>query len=412
MADHQPAGRARRAVAVVQPALPPDLAVLLRHQRQHPGAAARLRPARASSSRAPSIAGLLAGPGPDLRRVARSYLPDGLSIDLSVPISADRARRHHAGRRGRAAQTPAVIDRMLAQLAWTLRQEPDITSLRVTIGDEVVQVPGGGTEYPVAEAIAYDPSGDGASPDIYGLRGRRALAPRRQRADARRRTPRRGRRRRRPLGCGRPRRHARPRRSRPTARGVLVAPMSDRCQPVTPSCGAGRSPTAPTCSRRPGTSRTGCGWSTGRQRVPSCATCVDGVGAPAGGAGRERSHGPVVPRLARRHPVRGRGAQRSRGRRARRAGSSTTSADGPSAVSATVLAARRPGRAVRIVDLTWTSPTAVALLIPVIPREFFEVRTRQRRRGADQRRTASPPPSRAVSSAWAARRSPTSRPTA
>ena len=72
------------------------------------------------------IDGLLARPGAGLRRVVeRSFVPPGLDVELSVPVSDDGRRRHPAERD--AARMPrGRIELMMAQLAWTLRQDPAI----------------------------------------------------------------------------------------------------------------------------------------------------------------------------------------------------------------------------------------------------------------------------------------------
>jgi hypothetical protein len=62
------------------------------------------------------------------------------------------------------------VERMLAQLAWTLRQDPAITSLRVAIGDDQVVLPGGVSEYRVSQAQQYDPTGFQSSTRLNGLR--------------------------------------------------------------------------------------------------------------------------------------------------------------------------------------------------------------------------------------------------
>ncbi|MGA8847410.1 MAG: LpqB family beta-propeller domain-containing protein [Nocardioides sp.] len=115
------------------------------------------------------ISGLLAGPGPVRDEVTRSFLARDLTLRLSVPVSpAGVADIQLDG--DPTNQTTAGIERMLAQLAWTLRQEPQITSFTVAIGDSMVQVPSGATEYSVDGFGGYDPTGQGASTDIYGVR--------------------------------------------------------------------------------------------------------------------------------------------------------------------------------------------------------------------------------------------------
>ncbi len=114
------------------------------------------------------IDGLLAGAGEDLQRVSRSFLPASLELELSVPISEDGvANISFLGDAGQLS--PVQIERMLAQLAWTLRQDSTINSLRVTIGDEQLRLPGGVSEYAVSGAQQYDPTGFQSSTRLYGL---------------------------------------------------------------------------------------------------------------------------------------------------------------------------------------------------------------------------------------------------
>lgn len=115
------------------------------------------------------VNGLLRGPGPELARVSRSFIPPGLSFDLSVPVSADGvADLSLKGDAGR--QTPQAIELMVAQLAWTLRQEPSIRAVRVSIGGQQLQLPGGVSDVSVNQGAEYDPSGLQASSLLYGLR--------------------------------------------------------------------------------------------------------------------------------------------------------------------------------------------------------------------------------------------------
>ncbi|MBA2956357.1 hypothetical protein GON03_18615 [Nocardioides sp. MAH-18] len=110
---------------------------------------------------------LLLGPGADLDKVVQSFIPDGLS-NLSVPIDdegvAEIALTGDAG-----ILSPDRIELMMVQLAWTLRQDPSITGLRVLINGEPLALPGGSNAYSVNNGAEYDPAGFQASPLLYGL---------------------------------------------------------------------------------------------------------------------------------------------------------------------------------------------------------------------------------------------------
>jgi hypothetical protein len=115
------------------------------------------------------IKGLLRGPHPDLARVSRSFIPPGLTFGLSVPVSADGVA--DISLKGEAGpQTSQAIELMLAQFAWTLRQEPAIRAFRVSIGGQPIQLPGGVSEVSVNQGAAYDPTGFQASSLLYALR--------------------------------------------------------------------------------------------------------------------------------------------------------------------------------------------------------------------------------------------------
>lgn len=118
---------------------------------------------------------LLLGPGAQLDRVVQSFIPPGLKVNLSVPISddgiADIALKGDAGN-----LTSQAIELMMAQFAWTLRQEPAIKSLRVSIDGQPIPLPGSVSAYRVDGGSEYDPAGFRASPLLYGLRNGRVAS--------------------------------------------------------------------------------------------------------------------------------------------------------------------------------------------------------------------------------------------
>lgn len=118
------------------------------------------------------VAGLLGGPPPQARGLVRTFVPTGLSVGLSVPVD-DRgvADINLVGDAPR--MTAEESELMLAQLAWTLRQDPDISALHVTVGGEELPIPGGASQFPIDGGDAFDPAGSKATTLLFGLsRGR------------------------------------------------------------------------------------------------------------------------------------------------------------------------------------------------------------------------------------------------
>jgi hypothetical protein len=114
------------------------------------------------------LRGLLAGPvsGPG---VTRSFVPDGLDLRLSVPI--DEAGVADVGLTGDISDAGQLVtEQMLAQLAWTLRQEPRIQALRLSLGGEPLTLPGGQSQVSVTTGGRFDPNGALTSSQLYGLR--------------------------------------------------------------------------------------------------------------------------------------------------------------------------------------------------------------------------------------------------
>ena len=64
----------------------------------------------------------------------------------------------------------AAGERLLAQLAWTLRQEPTVRAVRVTLGGEPLRGPDGEAVYPVTAASDLSTVGPGSSTDLYAVR--------------------------------------------------------------------------------------------------------------------------------------------------------------------------------------------------------------------------------------------------
>jgi hypothetical protein len=110
---------------------------------------------------------LLNGPsGP--AGVLRSFLPTGGSEGLSVPVTTDGIAQVDIS--STTQQNERTLGLMRAQLAWTLRQDPTVQAVQITVDDPARPDAGAGQVFPVTEGLAYDPTGYDASNAIFGLR--------------------------------------------------------------------------------------------------------------------------------------------------------------------------------------------------------------------------------------------------
>lgn len=113
------------------------------------------------------VRGLLAGPmGANLER---TFLPGGATLDLAVTVTRDGVAQ--VPLRGDLDTLPAdSIERMAAQLAWTLRQDSRIREVQLLGNGEPLALPGGATRIAVDFGADYDPTGIFAAGELYGLR--------------------------------------------------------------------------------------------------------------------------------------------------------------------------------------------------------------------------------------------------
>lgn len=114
------------------------------------------------------VRGLLSGP-PD-ERISRSAFPDGLRVALnSVPIDG-RGLAEVALEGAQTDRTDDIVsEEMLAQLTWTLRQEPRIRALQVTIDGRAVTLPDGAREIPIDAGRTFRPTGSPASDNLFAF---------------------------------------------------------------------------------------------------------------------------------------------------------------------------------------------------------------------------------------------------
>lgn len=114
------------------------------------------------------VRGLLQGPPDRGVDAATSFFPLGASLaDVAVPVDDDGVAE--VALDGRLGNTDREgLELMAAQLAWTLRQDPGVTAVRVTIGGTPVTLPGGSSTVPVSFGSQYDPDGMSVA-SLYGL---------------------------------------------------------------------------------------------------------------------------------------------------------------------------------------------------------------------------------------------------
>lgn len=118
---------------------------------------------------------LLLDPDPLSRGVTRSFIPEDLSLDLSPPVSAEGLAE--VSLRGDGAVLDAEsLELMTVQVAWTLRQDPSVRRIRLSINDTPVTVSGSSSDFDVDIGRAYDPLGADAWQDLFALREGRMIS--------------------------------------------------------------------------------------------------------------------------------------------------------------------------------------------------------------------------------------------
>jgi Lipoprotein LpqB beta-propeller domain/Sporulation and spore germination len=122
------------------------------------------------------VKALVSGPGRALAGVVRSYVPPGLDA-VSVPVTDGVAEVTLRG------PDPGALSRkatqlILAQLTWTLRQDPSIQSFRLSIDGRPVTDATGAQSFRigVANNDPYDPADSRATSVFYALRKGRLVS--------------------------------------------------------------------------------------------------------------------------------------------------------------------------------------------------------------------------------------------
>ncbi|GAA1999621.1 MtrAB system accessory lipoprotein LpqB [Nocardioides kribbensis] len=116
------------------------------------------------------VEGLVEGPGRGASGVSSTFLPPGLEVDLSVPVSEDGVAQVSLTGPATPPTSERETELLLAQLAWTLRQDPRIEAVQLSVNGQPVRLPGGDGRFSVTEGALYSPVGFQSSSLLYGLR--------------------------------------------------------------------------------------------------------------------------------------------------------------------------------------------------------------------------------------------------
>lgn len=110
---------------------------------------------------------LIAGPSPELVGYSRNLIPDGVDPEISVPVSDDGVATVDLG--DVEAPRPADVGLLLAQLAWTLRQDTSVERIRVLVDGRPVTTPGQAESVSVTSGVEFAPYVASADALLYGL---------------------------------------------------------------------------------------------------------------------------------------------------------------------------------------------------------------------------------------------------
>jgi hypothetical protein len=120
------------------------------------------------------VRGLIAGP-PDTAGAGLVSLLHGAHL-IGGAVTIEEGVASVALDGDITATTEESRELLAAQLAWTLRQVPIVSALRVRLGSAPLALKGGLTEFPVGIGAAYDPRSASASDDLFGLRNGHLVA--------------------------------------------------------------------------------------------------------------------------------------------------------------------------------------------------------------------------------------------
>jgi hypothetical protein len=129
---------------------------------------------RGDQSASSLVRGLVTRPPTELRDVVRTYFPAGTRDGLSVPIVSGIATVSLAD--DPAAVSEETGERMLAQLAWTLRQEQRVRAIQLSVGDRAIIPPEGSSLGNLDAGDAFDPDGLRPVRQLYALDGGKVVS--------------------------------------------------------------------------------------------------------------------------------------------------------------------------------------------------------------------------------------------
>jgi hypothetical protein len=126
------------------------------------------------------VGSLLAERAPRDAAATRSFVPPELAAPRAVTVTPEGVAAVTLEPEDDGSNELPILDdlttqRVLTQLAWTLRQDDHLRAMRLTVGGADVPLPGGLPEAGLDIGSAYDPNGDLASTDLFGLRGGRLV---------------------------------------------------------------------------------------------------------------------------------------------------------------------------------------------------------------------------------------------
>ena len=114
------------------------------------------------------VRGLLGGPTPWIAPAVLSAFPDGTRLaNDSVPVVDGIA--DVAFTRELLSADDATRQRLSAQLVWTLKQLPEVTSVRISVNGQALAVPGASPVQPIDSWSVPNPDGLSATAVGYGL---------------------------------------------------------------------------------------------------------------------------------------------------------------------------------------------------------------------------------------------------